>query len=1040
MRWVRGLAALLALVALLVGIPAALVLLGGHPWPDHPSWARVGRVLLHRDDGTILFGVVTVIGWIAWLVFALSLVTEVVHLLSGFRIRLRMPGLAGPQRMVAGLLLAVVTMVAVPAEAGFAQPIASPVPVAAGFTASATAAGAAATAGHRELPLTEPGMVPTTSTHGGVRPVTHLVQRGDDLWSLAQHYYGQGRDWRKIAAANPHVLSGGPDRLQPGWRLTIPDLDLVRRPDRTNPTNPANTVTVRPGDTLRSIAERAYGRQDRYSDIFEANRSQLDDPDEIQVGIQLQLPPIASEHSSAAGGADHAARQSHGSTSSPIHSRPADPATPQAAPRTPVAPRDQESTTARRSAPPSTATPLPSATADPNAQPTDAPANPGQHPVSEESDALASQAALGVATVGGLLAAGVLGGLALRRRSQLQARPVGRRIPHPAARAQAVETALGHRQQSRTLLTLDLATRAVAAHCLQTDAPLPQLLWATVGTDAIELVLAEPSPTAPVGFQVSGRTWRLEQGDADYLAAVPGVEGAVHPFPTMVTVGSDDDGGQVMLDLEAVGLLSLQADQPQLAVAVLAAMAAELSFSPWADELVLTLVGSSRALPEALGKHNVAHTDDVDALLSRLEGRAELQRTQERHPVLGRHRIDPDLAEAWVPEIVLIERELTDEQGRRLGSVLTGEPRVTTAAVVAGGLCDAPWTLDLSGGVGEGSAASGLLGPIGLALHPQALTAPARRALVELVSTTGSGETTEAPWWQHEGGAPAGRPPDNVTRLGRRFDGWGQARAGDTEDSGTVAQRPVGSAGVPPHYPILRLLGPIELLGAQGAPPPRAAKQCLEYCGWLLENPGRTAQMMAAALIVAEGTRRSNMSRLRSWLGADGDGQPYLPDAYTGRILLHPSVSSDWQRLQILTAGGVNRTSSAGLQAALELVRGAPLADAAPGQWHWAEELRTDMISVVRDAGVELANRALGDQDLGLARWAAARALAAAPGDELLMTVRIRTEHRAGNLAETERLTLQLAAQARALGIDLESETVVLLQEVMEGQVRARMA
>ena len=84
------------------------------------------------------------------------------------------------------------------------------------------------------------------------------------------------------------------------------------------------------------------------------------------------------------------------------------------------------------------------------------------------------------------------------------------------------------------------------------------------------------------------------------------------------------------------------------------------------------------------------------------------------------------------------------------------------------------------------------------------------------------------------------------------------------------------------------------------------------------------------------------------------------------------------------------------------------------------------------------ARRALGD--LERARWAASRALVAAPGDELLLAVRIRTEHAAGNVPETERLTLQLAAQARTLGVDLNDETVMLLQQVMEGQVRARLA
>ena len=197
---------------------------------------------------------------------------------------------------------------------------------------------------------------------------------------------------------------------------------------------------------------------------------------------------------------------------------------------------------------------------------------------------------------------------------------------------------------------------------------------------------------------------------------------------------------------------------------------------------------------------------------------------------------------------------------------------------------------------------------------------------------------------------------------------------------------------------------------------------------------------MVAALAVAEGTRRSNMSRLRSWLGTSPVGDAYLPDAYTGRITLHPAISSDWQRLQILTSTGVNRASDDGLQAALELVRGAPLADAAPGQWHWAEELRTDMISCVRDIGARVADRALLAGDLELARWAAARALLAAPGDELLLAARIRTEHAAGKRGRDRAPRAPVGGAGRTLGVDLDPETVTLLQRVMEGQVRARLA
>src|SRR3712207_9510984 len=80
------------------------------------------------------------------------------------------------------------------------------------------------------------------------------------------------------------------------------------------------------------------------------------------------------------------------------------------------------------------------------------------------------------------------------------------------------------------------------------------------------------------------------------------------------------------------------------------ALAVELSFSPWADEMILTLVGPDDRLPAALGKHNVTQTDDLDTLLDRLERRAAMQREHQPYAVLSQHRVDPDLADPWAPE------------------------------------------------------------------------------------------------------------------------------------------------------------------------------------------------------------------------------------------------------------------------------------------------------------------------------------------------------------------------------------------------------
>ena len=117
------------------------------------------------------------------------------------------------------------------------------------------------------------------------------------------------------------------------------------------------------------------------------------------------------------------------------------------------------------------------------------------------------------------------------------------------------------------------------------------------------------------------------------------------------------------------------------AAAVLAAMAVELSFSPWADEMILTLVGSADRLPEALGKHNVSRADDLDALLDRIEQRAAMQRDHHPHPILGGHRIDPDLADPWAPEIILINAELT----RRAGASVDGRAGRRTPGDHGGG-------------------------------------------------------------------------------------------------------------------------------------------------------------------------------------------------------------------------------------------------------------------------------------------------------------------------------------------------------------------
>ena len=51
------------------------------------------------------------------------------------------------------------------------------------------------------------------------------------------------------------------------------------------------TYTVKPGDNLSKISKQFYGDPNEYMRIFYANRDKLRDPDGIQVGQELTVPP-----------------------------------------------------------------------------------------------------------------------------------------------------------------------------------------------------------------------------------------------------------------------------------------------------------------------------------------------------------------------------------------------------------------------------------------------------------------------------------------------------------------------------------------------------------------------------------------------------------------------------------------------------------------------------------------------------------------------------------------------------------------------------
>ena len=512
-------------------------------------------------------------------------------------------------------------------------------------------------------------------------------------------------------------------------------------------------MSVRRGDTLSTIAERELGSAAKWPELYRANRAQLSDPDEIPVGLQLVVPGPRRSDPSADGKASH--QTGRDEPKADLEPTPTPTATPAATPiptRTPTTNPEQ------------TSQPQPSADATSATEPT---------PTTQDHPPSPADQVLPLVAVGSLLAAGLLEGLAWRRRVQLQTRPLGRRIAHPAPPVIPVTTALGRRQRPMSLRTLDRAVRAIAAHSLSTGTPPPPLDLALIGDDLIELVMAEEISNAPVGFTVRGRSWLLSQTDAGYLASVPGIGESLRPWPALVTLGRDANDRHVLADLESLRMLHLDPAGEFDAGGVLAALAVELSFSPWADEMILTLVGPDDRLPEALGKHNVTQTDDLDGLLDRLERRAAMQREHQPYAVLSQHRVDPDLADPWAPEIVLVNQPMSEVQYGRLTAVLDTEPRVTMAAAVIGTAPVGSWSLALAPDAGS-SQSTAILEPRGQSLVPQRLNAPELDAVLDLVEVTGSDQTTAAPWWSADEvppglcSIPGGRPRPPGGAAGQR--------------------------------------------------------------------------------------------------------------------------------------------------------------------------------------------------------------------------------------------------------------------------------
>ena len=253
MRILRAGGALAALAALLFGVPWFLLQFAS---PTHLLEADWVRALTVGADGRLILALLGLVGWLAWAVLALTIAFEVVAVLSRQRIRLRLPGTGWLRPAVGALVMAVVASPSL-ASADTAAPPLESVAVLTG------------TEGPAEAP-------PSTQPPVHVEGREYVIEPGDELWAIAERELGSGERWREILALNP--------TLDASARLAVGSVVLLPAE------SPQPTVVVEEGDTLWHIAGDELGDPTRWPEIHAANRDQISDPDQIDVGWELRLP------------------------------------------------------------------------------------------------------------------------------------------------------------------------------------------------------------------------------------------------------------------------------------------------------------------------------------------------------------------------------------------------------------------------------------------------------------------------------------------------------------------------------------------------------------------------------------------------------------------------------------------------------------------------------------------------------------------------------------------------------------------------------
>ncbi len=119
----------------------------------------------------------------------------------------------------------------------------------------------------------------------------YVVEKNDSLWKIAVERYNDGFAWTEIAKINNLKNAS---LLEAGQKIVLPKIEKKEIVVDTNKETTISTTEykVLKNDSLWKIAVRTYGDGYQWTKIWQENKSKLNNPNNLEIGMILNLPSL----------------------------------------------------------------------------------------------------------------------------------------------------------------------------------------------------------------------------------------------------------------------------------------------------------------------------------------------------------------------------------------------------------------------------------------------------------------------------------------------------------------------------------------------------------------------------------------------------------------------------------------------------------------------------------------------------------------------------------------------------------------------------